>query len=463
MLSHPLLRNRSFRLFFVGRSLSLIGDAVIPAALALAVVRATGSASALALVLGCAMGTRLLLLPLGGVVGDRFNARTVALTADLVRCVTQLFVGLQLLGGDPQLWHIALAEAVGGAASAFAMPTMSPLIAGIVAAKDRHAANAVLGVVRSSAPLVGPALAGLLILTAGPGWAFVLDGASFAVSACLLTAVRIHRTAAEEPSARRSLRTDLVEGWHEVRSRDWYWTSLVAHSAWNGAAAVLMTLGPVIAVEELGGEGTWIAILQTGAVGLLAGSLLAGRARPKRPVLAANLGLATYALPLALLAVEAPTPAVIAAYGLAQAGLGFLSPIWETSVQAAIPSGVLARVTSYDWLLSLAAMPLAYILGPLAADAWGTATPLWIAAALVGIACAGTAAVPGVRNFGVRDFGVGDSEVRDFGVGDGGVSDFGVGDGGRQPTLGDTGPQSTLGDTPGDTGLSKNVSRDTVA
>lgn len=156
MLSHPLLRNRSFRLFFVGRSLSLIGDAVIPAALALAVVRATGSASALALVLGCAMGTRLLLLPLGGVVGDRFNARTVALTADLVRCVTQLFVGLQLLGGDPQLWHIALAEAVGGAASAFAMPTMSPLIAGIVAAKDRHAANAVLGVVRSSAPSSAP-------------------------------------------------------------------------------------------------------------------------------------------------------------------------------------------------------------------------------------------------------------------------------------------------------------------
>lgn len=110
------------------------------------------------------------------------------------------------------------------------------------------------------------------------------------------------------------------------------------------------------------------AALLRGAVGLLAGSLLAGRARPKRPVLAANLGLATYAL------------------------------------------------------------PLAYILGPLAADAWGPATPLWIAAALVGIACAGTAGVPGVRRFG---------------VGDGGGS-------ARQAT-------------PGDTGLSKNVSSDTVA
>lgn len=427
MLSHPLLRNRSFRLFFVGRSLSVIGDAVIPAALVIAVLRATGSTSALALVLGCAMGTKLLLLPLGGVVGDRFNARTVALASDLVRCVTQLFVGVQLLGGAPELWQLALAEAIGGAASAFAMPTLSPLVTGTVAPKDRHAANALLGVVSSGSRVGGPALAGLLILVAGPGWAFVLDGVSFAVSACLLAAVRVNRTA-EEPTARRSLRKDLLEGWHEVRSRDWYWTSLVAHSAWNGAAAVLMTLGPVLAVEELGGEGVWIAILQAGAVGLLAGSLLAGRARPKRPILVANLGLATYALPLALLAAEAPAPAVIAAYGLAQAGLGFLSPVWETSVQAAIPSGALARVTSYDWLLSLAAMPLAYVLGPLAADAWGTATPLWIAAVVVGVACAGTAAVPGVRRFGVRDGG-GSARQAD----------------------------------PGDTGLSKNVSSETVA
>ncbi|MFD6437077.1 MFS transporter [Streptomyces venezuelae] len=408
--SYPLLRNRPFRLLLAGRALSLIGDAVIPAALALAVLRATGSSSALALVLGCAMGPRLLLLPLGGVVADRFNPRTVALATDVVRCGTQLFVGVELLGGSPQLWHIALAEAVGGAASAFAMPTLPRLITGTVAPQDRHGANALFGVLRSSTVLGGPALAGLLIATAGPGWAFVLDAASFATSACLLSAVRLsyaHDTAADHPSGPasapdeqpRSLRKDLVEGWREVRSRDWYWTSLIAHAAWNGAAAVLMTLGPALAVEELGGEGTWIWILQAGAFGLLLGSLLAGRARPRRPVLTANLGLATYALPLALLAAGAPAVAVIAAYGLAQAGLGFLSPVWETSVQAAIPSSVLARVTSYDWLLSMAAMPLGYVLAPLAASVWGAGPPLWIAAAVVGVACAGTAAVPGVRSF----------------------------------------------------------------
>ncbi|MGW2562935.1 MFS transporter [Streptomyces sp. NPDC001514] len=391
---HPL-RSRPFQLLFAGRTLSLLGDAAIPAALALAVLEATGSTSALALVLACAMVPRLLLLPLGGVAGDRFDARTVALVTDLVRCATQLLVGAQLLGGEPRLWLVAAAEVIGGAASAFAMPTVSPLITGTVATDQLQRANAVMGVAQSVTRLSGPALAGLLIYTAGPGWAFVLDGVSFAVSAALLSAVRVRHV----PVPRRSLLADLREGWDEVRARDWYWTSLIAHAAWNGAAAVLMTLGPAIAVQELGGEGAWVALLQTGAVGLLLGSLLAGRARPGRPVLMANLGLATYALPLALLAASAPAPLTIAAYGIAQAGLGFLSPVWNTSVQQAVPAHALARVTSYDWLLSLGAMPLGYALAPPAASAWGPEVPLTVAAFIVGGACVATAAVPGVRRF----------------------------------------------------------------
>ncbi|MFE6663190.1 MFS transporter [Streptomyces sp. NPDC057697] len=393
-MPHPL-RTRAFRLLFIGRTLSLLGDAVIPAALSLAVYLATGSTGALALVLGCAMVPKLLLLPLGGVVGDRFNARTVALTTDLVRCATQLFVGVELLGGDPALWQIALAEALGGAAGAFAMPTASPLIRGTVAESGLLRANALMAVVNSCTRLGGPALAGVLILTAGPGWAFVLDGASFAVSAALLSVIDVRHV----PLPRRSLLSDLKEGWSEVRGRDWYWTSLIAHGAWNGAAAVLMTVGPALFVREPGGKGVWVALLQTGAVGLLLGSLLAGRIRPRRPVLVANLGLATYALPLGLLAAHAPVALTIAAYGVAQAGLGFLGPVWETSVQSAVPAHALARVTSYDWLLSLGAMPLGYALAPLATSAWGAEVPLTAAAVAVGAACLGTAAAPGVRRF----------------------------------------------------------------
>lgn len=391
---HPL-RTRSFRLLFTGRALSLLGDALIPAALAIAVWEATGSSGALALVLACAMVPKLLLLPVGGVVGDRFDARTVALTTDLVRCATQLLVAVQLLGGEPSLAVIAGAEVVGGAAAAFSMPTNAPLVTGTVAPEALQRANAAMSVAVSASRLAGPALAGTLVLTVGAGWAFVLDAATFATSAALLLAVRVKRV----PVPRGALLADLREGWREVRSRDWYWTSLVGHSAWNAAAAVLMTLGPGIALTRMGGTAVWMVFLQVGAVGFLLGALLADRLKPRRPVLTANLGLATYALPLLLLAVPAPAPVTIAAYGIAQAGLGFLSPVWQTAVQRAVPAHALARVTSYDWLLSLGAMPLGYALAPVAASAWGPEVPLVAAAVLVGGCCLGTALVPGVRKF----------------------------------------------------------------
>ncbi|WP_328537096.1 MFS transporter [Streptomyces sp. NBC_00344] len=394
MHSHPL-RRRAFRLLFTGRTLSMAGDAVIPVALALAIQQATDSAAALAVVLACAMIPKLLLLPMGGVVGDRFNARTVALTTDLVRCATQLFVGAELLSGQPHLAHLAVAEAIGGAAGAFAIPTSSPLVVGTVDGGDLLRANSLMGVAGSATRLGGPALGGLLVATAGPGWAFVLDGATFAASAALLAVITVARV----PVPRSSVLSDLKEGWAEVRSRDWYWTSLIGHSTWNGAAAVLMTLGPGIAVHELGGKWVWVWTLQSGTVGLLLGSLLASRARPRRPVLVANMGLALYAVPLGLMALHAHVALIIAAYGLALAGLGFLSPVWETAVQSAVPAHALARVDSYDWLLSLAAMPIGYAVAPMAASAWGPGTPLAFAAGAVALTCLGTAAVPGVRRF----------------------------------------------------------------
>ncbi|MEH0822395.1 MULTISPECIES: MFS transporter [unclassified Micromonospora] len=390
-MAHPL-RTRSFRLLFLGRTVSAVGDAVIPTALALAVLRATGSTSALALVLACVMVPRLVLMPLGGVLADRTDARRVAIAADVVRCGAQLLVGIELLG-DASLSVIAIAAVVVGAAGAFAMPTASPLVANTVEAAQRQQANALMGITANTSRLVGPALAGFLIWSAGPGWAFIFDAATFAVSGLMLVAVRVPHV----PLPKRSVGADLLHGWREVRSRDWFWSSLIAHGVWNGAAAVLMTIGPAVAVERLGGEGVWVAMLQAGAIGMLVGSLVAARVTTRRPVLLANLGLASYAVPLVLLAVAAPAVLVILTYGVGMAALGYLNPVWQTVVQAQFPPEVLARVTSYDWLVSLGATPLGYALAPLAAGMWGEPAPLLAAGLLVFAGCAGTVLVPGVR------------------------------------------------------------------
>ena len=91
-----------------------------------------------------------------------------------------------------------------------------------------------------------------LIFTVGAGWAFVLDAATFAVSAGTLALIRVRPM--DVP--RQSLRRELVAGWAEVRARTWYWASIIGHGTCNFALGMLMTTGPLIAITELGGPST---------------------------------------------------------------------------------------------------------------------------------------------------------------------------------------------------------------
>jgi hypothetical protein len=225
-----------------------------------------------------------------------------------------------------------------------------------------------MGVSRSVASVLGPSVAGAFVLTVGPGWAFVLDAGSFVIGAITLAMIRPTKTR-EAGAARQPLRRDLVEGWSELRSHRWYWTNLIGHATWNLGYGVLQTLGPLVAV----------------------------RARPRRPLVAANLGLALLALPLALAAVAAPVAVVALAVAAGQGGVGYLNPIWATTTQRHIPAAALSRVESYDWLVSLGAMPLGLALaGPVAAVT-GTTTPLVVAAILVAATSLGVLAVRDVR------------------------------------------------------------------
>jgi Major Facilitator Superfamily len=401
------LRNRNFRLLFTGRVIDELGNWVSPAALALAIIIATHSSAGLAVVLVCALLPKVALLPIGGVVADRLGPRRVAMAAAVVSGAAQLFIGLLLLAGRIDFPLIAVAAAITGVAAAFDTPATLPLVAGTTDDQGRQAGNALIGIARSATSLAGPALAGVLIFTVGAGWAFVLDAATFGFSACTLALIKVRPV--EVP--RKSLRDDLVAGWAEVRARTWYWTSLIGHATWNFAAGMLATTGPLIAVTELGGKTVWLAALQAGAVGYLTGALIAGRTKVSRAILVGNIALMSYAAPLALFAVAAPAWAVVVAYGLALGCLGFLNPVWETAVQQEVPAEVLARVSAYDWLVSLGAMPLGYVLGPVLAKEFGYAWPLTGAAILVLVTLSIPISLPDVRNLRLRYAAADESRV----------------------------------------------------
>jgi MFS family permease len=388
----------AFRLLWTGQSLSLLGDALVPVALALAVVQATGSAAALGVVLAAALVPRLALLLVGGVFADRFPPQRVMLVADVARAVVQGLVAVELGRDHPSVVLLAVLSAVAGAASGLFTPGMTGLVARTVPEEHRRGANALLGLARSATGLVGPALAGLLVATVGGRWAFAFDAATYAVSAVSLAMLRVDRLVVE----RTGMLGELREGLSEVRRRRWYARSLVGHAVWNFAMGATFVLGPLVAVRQLGGAGAWATVATGEAVGALLGGALALRLHPRRPLVVGSLALSLSAGLPATLAVPAPVAVITVAAALSAVGLCLLNTLWETTVQNHVPEHVISRVVAWDWLASLVAMPVGFAAaGPVAA-AVGTAPTLAVAAVATG--CSGLACllVGEVRRLGLR-------------------------------------------------------------
>ena len=391
------LRDRDFRLLWTGRTTSELGSALVPVALTFAVLDLTHSATSLGCVLAAAFVPRVVLLLVGGVLADRLPRRLVVLVTDLIRAVSQGTVAFLLLSGQAQFWQLLLLFAIYGAADAFFAPASTGLVPEVVESAERlQQANALLSLSASLAFIAGPALAGVLVTTRGPGVVFVLDAATFAVSSFTLVLLGGLRCGA--PSAESSIVADLRAGWHEVTARAWVWTSIAYFSLSNLACAPLFVLGPVVAQESLGGPEAWGLILTGAGIGSLLGDAAALVLRPRRALTPGYLALATWSFAPVLLAHRFP-PAVVAAAGaLGFAALSFSNALWLTTLQERIPRQSLSRVSAYDWLGSRLFQPLGYALAGPAGAAIGIPATLVAGAVVHASASVAVACSPAIRS-----------------------------------------------------------------
>jgi predicted MFS family arabinose efflux permease len=392
--SLAVLRQRDFRLLFGAFAVSVVGDRMVSIALAFAVLELGGSASAVGLVLACRVLPLVGSLLIGGVVADRMSRQTVMVAADLVRLATQGTLGVLLIAGEPPIWSLAVLSGLTGAATGFFNPASTGLMPTVVAPELLQQANGLRATAMSGGEIAGPALAGALIASVGPGWALAIDGATFGVSAAFLAGLRLP---ARLPRARSSFVADLREGWSAFSSRAWVWSLVLAAGIGNMLWGSVNVLGPVIADRDLGGAAVWGSVLAAMGIGALAGSLIAIRVRPRRPLVLGVLGLVLFAVPPALLAAEAP-PAVVAV-GMFLAGGGMMLGIslYESTLQRRVPADVLSRVSAYDWFGSLALQPVGLaIWGPIAA-AIGIDEALWVASVLMLVSVLAPLAVREVR------------------------------------------------------------------
>jgi MFS family permease len=211
-----VLGERPFRLVFGAYVVSLVGDGIVPVALAFAVLDLTGSPTDLGLVLAARTVPLVACLLAGGVVADRTSRRRVMIAADLVRLVSQGVLGLLLVSGHARLWEVAALQAVLGAATGFFNPASTGLVPMVAGADRLQEANALRGVAMAGGQVVGPAIGGVLVATVGAGEALLADAATYAASALLLA--RVHVT--ERPTGERAtFLADLRDGWREVISR----------------------------------------------------------------------------------------------------------------------------------------------------------------------------------------------------------------------------------------------------
>jgi MFS family permease len=398
-LLRPLGR-RDFRLLWSGMTVSLLGDGIYFVAVAWLVLQISGAPSALSLVGVAWTLPQVVFLLAGGVVTDRFDRRRVLIVSDLVRGASIGAIGLLALSGNVELWHVFSLVAVYGAAEGFFMPAFTAIVPDVVDKAMLVEANALDQFVRPlTLRFAGPAIGGFVIASAGVGEAFLLDAATFVVSAVFVALMARHPR--EKSESHVSALTEVREGFSYVRSHPWLWISLLAAAtgllAFYGPFQVLV---PFLVEEELSGSASDLGIVfAVGGIGSIGAALVLGQTKmPRRHITVAYLcwGIGTLTMATFAMANRVWQAALItfSMQFLFTAG----TIIWTSLLQTRVPGRLLGRVSSLDWLVSGSLIPLSYgLTGPLA-ETLGTQTTFVLAALVGGAVVLGALLVPSLHD-----------------------------------------------------------------
>lgn len=389
------LQEPQFRRLWLGQATSALGDSLVFVALPFAVLQTGGGAAEIGFVLAAFTVARAGFIVVGGVWADRLPRRFVMLACDAIRAVVHGFVAVALLADFMEVWMFVASAAIFGAAQAFFQPAATGLVPATISAERLQQANALLQLSLGVTNVIGPALAGVIVAASDPAWVFAINAVSFVVSGSVLAVLRVP---VHERGPKQRFLADLADGAREAWSHVWLRAGFLAAALANVGIGVMLVLGPTIAEDELGGAAAWGVIVTGGAIGGLAGSLLALRFKPARPVPIAMIVWSFGALPLLALAPPLPVVAIAAANACFTLGIVYGNAIWETLQQREVPPERLSRVNAFDWMMSLCFMPVGQVLaGPLA-ESVGVETVLVGAALVIVIPCWASLPLPGIRH-----------------------------------------------------------------
>jgi uncharacterized membrane protein (DUF485 family) len=366
-----------FRLLFAARAISYVGTYLAPIAVAFAILRNGGGATAVGLSFAAWTLAQVAMLSFGGVVGDRLPRRVVMVGSDTASTVVRTAMGVLLLSGHAQVWELIALQACGGAAVAFYSPASYGLVREVVPEDQLQRANALLAIARYGAFPLGTAIGGSIVVLIGTGTALLVDAGTYATSALLLSRIDVESIA----KAGAGFFRELKEGWSAFVEQTWVWVLVLYVSLYFLITyAPFFVLGPYVAQHSMHGARSWTFVATGEAVGSLVGALVGLRWRPRLPMVTTGFFLMVSAVQNLVLAFH-PT-AVLLTPAAAGSGFAFAlgSIVWDTTLQRAIPPEKLARVASYGWMGAMVFLPAGYALAGPISMAIGLKADLLIAA-----------------------------------------------------------------------------------
>lgn len=384
--------HREFRVLISALSISIFGSGMWAVAMVYEVIHLGGGPLELSLVATAASVGLVGFVLAGGIAADRLPQRLLIIAVEGANLAVIATITALAMSNVLQLWHLAIGAFILGVGQAFFFPAYSAILPRILPADDLLAANGLEGTVRPVLQqAAGPALAGIVVAALSPAHAVA------GVAVCHLLAFGIvnflsrQRLGADTPDtgeapASSSLLKDLREGFSYTIRTPWLlWTLIWA------CLSVLFLIGPIevllpfVVRDQLGGDSrTFGFLLAVMGVGSAVAALATATVRlPRRylTVMVVTWGLGS--LPVAAIGFMDNFWVLGAAMLIFGATEGVGMVIWGTLLQRRVPRHLLGRISSLDFFVSLALMPVSMALaGPLA-----EVVPIWLIFFIAGLVC----------------------------------------------------------------------------
>ena len=391
---------------FIARFISNFGNGMGPIALAFGILALpNGSANMLGLVLGTTTVVFLIMAPFGGVIADKYGrARMVGLT-DMAAGLVLLIQVAYFATGDVPIAVLLITNGFFGLMWGIFWPAFSGLMPAVLPEAGLQKGNALNAFMTNAGVILGAAAAGLLIDVFGVAFTLAIDAASFFISGLMIFTFR-HLT----PRAKHTENTmldDLLHGWKVFLSFRWIVIIVGAFSfivmCWAAAENVL---GPLIALEHFNGPKSWSFVITAESAGLIVGSIIAIKVKPKYPL--RFLMLSSFTITFYIWSLAKPQSLLMIAFGAFLFGitLDLWGTLWSTALQRKVPRDSLSRVSSFDAMGSMMFRPIGLAIAAPLSTLLGIENFLQILAAITVVAIIVPLLDPQVRNMSYEDMSV---------------------------------------------------------